>query len=175
MWSARRALHIAATMLPSELVESRGKVVGHSMFMQFQAHVGELVTPFVLPATITARSHFRYLPAAGVIPVPEEVTDTDAEATRFFAGLTYRGPAFINGAQLEHLIRESAEYPPIDTERGEFLWLYRVRENRMAIDFRSTVPQPRSFIVFASGHISYRADARFDAAYWNYGNYALMR
>ena len=175
VWSARRALHVAATMPASEIVESRGRVVGHSRFMQFQAQIGDLVSPFVLPTTVTARSHFRYLPAAGVIPVSEETAAADVEATRFFAGLTYRGPAFINGAQLEHLIRESVEYPPVDTGSGEFLWLYRVRENRMAIDFKSTLPEPRSFVVFASGHIAYRADARFDAAYWNYGNYALMR
>lgn len=175
LWAVRRALHVSATMPPEELVESRGRVIGHAMFLQFQAQIDSVVSPFAVPPTVTAKSHFRYLPAAGVIPVPEETLATDAEATRFFTGMTYRGPAFMNGAHLEHLIRESLDYPPIDTDRGEFVWLYRVRENRWAIDSRSPQPLPRSCVVFASGHLPYRADARFDTAYWNYGNYALAR
>jgi hypothetical protein len=174
-WSVRRDVLVAPTLPMIELAVARGRVVGHAMFLQFEQQVDELVSPFVLPAAVTARSHFRYLPPVGVIPVAEEVAPTDAEATRFFAGLTYRGPAFINGARLAHLIRESTDYPPIDTESDEFIWLYRVRENRMAIDFRSATLQSRSFVVFASGHLPYRADAQFDLAYCNYGNYALTR
>ena len=145
------------------------------MFMQFQAQIDQLASPFALPGSVTARNHFRYLPPVGIIPVPEESNATDAEATRFFTGLTYRGPAFINAARLEGLIRESLCYPSIDTESRELIWLYRVRENRMAIDFAAGGNRPRSFLVFASGHLPYRADAQFDAAYWNYSNYALAR
>jgi hypothetical protein len=173
MWAVRRPLAHRETGGLSGLVERSRLAKGHAMFMQFQTQISELGNPVVIPATVTAKSHFRYLPPVGVIPVPEESDETDAQATRFFAGMTYRGPAFINAARLESLVRESLCYPPIDTESGEFVWLYRVRENRMGIDAGLTKPAPRSYLVFASGHLPYRADAQFDAAYWNYANYAL--
>jgi hypothetical protein len=88
--------------------------------------------------------------------------------------MTYRGPAFINAARLEGLVRESLCYPPIDPGGDEMIWLYRVRENRMAIDFATGgSKRPHSYLVFASGHLPYRADAQYDLAYWNYGNFAL--
>jgi hypothetical protein len=124
---------------------------------------------------MTARTHFRYLPPAGMIPVPEETTQTDTAATRFFAGMTYRDPAFINAARLEGLVRESLGYPPIDTQSGELIWLYRVRENRMAIDLSSGTTKPRSYLVFASGHLSYRAYAQFDLGYYNYASVGPVR
>ncbi len=55
------------------------------------------------------------------------------------------------------------------------VWLYRVRENRMAIDFAGIGPRPGSFVVFASGHLPYRGDAQFDLAYANYASVALAR
>jgi len=75
----------------------------------------------------------------------------------------------------EWLLRESLYYPPIDPQSGELVWLYRVRENRVAIDFAESAGAPRSYVAFASGHIGYRADAQFDLARWNYSNYALQR
>ena len=175
VWAVRRPLHRPETGALAALVESRPLAAGHAMFMQFQSQIAQLGAPVVLPGSVTARSHFRYLPPVGVIPVPEESNAIDAEATRFFAGLIYRGPAFINGARLEGLVRESLCCPPIDTQSGEFVWLYRVRENREAIDLKSTTPLPRSYLVFASGHLPYRADSHFDTAHWNYSNYALAR
>lgn len=172
-WAVRRPLHWPEGAAMAGLVETRRTAVGLAMFMQFQAQIGELASALVLPLSVTAKSHFRYLPPVGVIPVPEESNTSDAEATHFFSGMTYRSPAFINAAHLEALVRESQCYPPIDTQSGEFVWLYRVRENRRAIEFKSATPPPRSYLVFASGHFEYRANARLDAANWNYGNYAL--
>jgi hypothetical protein len=171
-WAAKRPLHHRETHGLAALVQNRRPAVGRAMFLQFQAQIADLGAPFVLPSTVTALSHFRFLPPVGVIPVAEESTIADIEATRFFAGLTYRGPAFMNGARVETLVRESVVYPPIDTRSGEFVWLYRVSENRRAID-GGTTPAPRSYVVFASGHMPYRGNAQFDTARWNYSNYAL--
>ena len=174
-WAVRRPLHRPESGPLAGMVEARREAVGHAIFMQFQAQIADLASPLVLPAHVSAKSHFRHLPPVGVIPVPEETDATDAQATRFFEGLTYRSPAFINGARLEVLVRQSLSCPPIDTQSGEFVWLYRVRENRMVIDFNSVTPRPRSYLVFASGHLPYIADAQFDVAHWNYSNYALAR
>lgn len=174
-WAARRPLSRVSADQWTSLVDARREALGYAMFMQFQRQVMEGAPPSGDLGTLTARNDFHFLPPVGVIPVPEEADKTDAKATRFFSGMTYRGPAFINAARLERLVRESLAYPPIDTQSAEMLWLYRVRENRMAIDFAGTGARPRSYLVFSSGHLPYRADAQFDLAYWDYGNYALRR
>ncbi len=185
-WAVRRPLSRIADALPS-LVEGRRLAVGQAMFQQFQAQIAFLRQPSGDLGSVTAQSHFRYLPPVGIIPVAEETDATDAQATKFFTGLIYRSPVFINAARLEALIRDSLCYPPIDTQtidpqikekdpqKGEMIWLYRVRENLMAIDFASGKQKPRSYLVFASGHLPYIADAQFDLARWNYSNYALAR
>ncbi len=174
MWSVRRTLHHSESVPPGGLVETRRQAVGQAMFRQFQAQLAGIGPPFGGLGAVTARSHFRYLPAVGMVPVAEETDASNAEATRFFAGLSYRGPAFINAARLESLVRESLHYPPIDTQSDEFIWLYRVRENRSTIELGGSAAPPRSYVVFASGHLPYRADAQFDTAHWNYSNYALV-
>jgi hypothetical protein len=176
VWAVRRAPIEGITSRTWPLVAStRHDRDGRARFLQFQAHVQEL-TPATGDLTpVRARTHFRFLPAAGLIPVPEERDQTDAAATRFFTGMTYRGPAFINGARLEGLLLESFGHPSLDTQGREVVWLYRVRENRMAVDFRGDRRAPPSYLVFASGHLPYRADARFDLAYADYSNYALRR
>lgn len=174
-WAVRRPLHRPESGAIAGLVETRRTAVGRAMFMQFQSQVAALSSPVVLPWEVTAKSHFRYLPPVGVIPVAEESIASDGAATHFFSGMTYRSPAFINAAHLETLVRESLCYPPIDTQAGALVWIYRVRENRMAIDFKSATPLPRSYLVFATGHMPHRADARFDLAHSNYENVALAR
>jgi hypothetical protein len=174
-WAVRRPLSRTSPGAWESLVDARRPALGESMFMQFQRQVMEGAPPNGDLGAMTARTHFRWLPPAGVIPVPEESDATDAAATRFFAGMTYRGPAFINGARLQGLLRESLCYPPIDTQSAEMVWLYRVRENRMAIDFAGGGSRPGGWLVFASGHLPYRADAQYDLGYYNYANVALAR
>jgi hypothetical protein len=157
------------------------------MFLQFKAHLDDLSKPDGDFGTVTAQSHFRYLPPVGIIPIVGETKTSDAQATKFFNGMTYRSPVFINAARVESLIRESLCYPSIDTQtldpetgkkdprKGEMVWLYRVRENRIAIDFASGGEKPRSYLVFASGHLPYIGDAQIDLASFNYSNYALAR
>lgn len=175
-WAVRRPLSRAPESGWESLVDERRPAVGRAMLLQFQRQVMDAAPPDGDLSPLAALTHFRYLPPAGVIPVPEETDATDARATRFFAGMTYRGPAFINAARLEGLLRESLCYPPIDTRAGEMVWLYRVRENRMAVDDAAAgAPRPGGYLVFASGHLPYRADAQYDLGRYDYANAALAR
>lgn len=185
LWAVRRPLSRTSEPFAS-LVDERRLAVGQAMFQQFQTQIAELSVKADF-GTVSAQTHFRYLPPVGIIPVAEETNLSDAQATKFFTGMTYRSPVFINAARIESLIRESLSYPPIDTQtidpktnekdpqKGEMLWLYRVRENRMAIDFAGSATAPRSYLIFASGHLPYIGDAQFSLAHYNYSNYAQAR
>jgi hypothetical protein len=184
MWSVRRPLmRKAENAAFASLIDERRIAVGQVIFLQFQAQIADLASVTGDLGTRLAQAYFRYLPPVAMIPVAEETDSTDTQATKFFTGMTYRSPVFINAARIESLIRESLSYPPIDTQtidpktnekdpqKGEMLWLYRVRENRMAIDFAGSAPVPRSYLIFASGHLPYIGDAQFSLAHWNYSNY----
>jgi hypothetical protein len=174
-WAVRRAPHVhpeAPSMMP--LVSARRAAEGLAMFFQFQEQVESLRTPAGDLGNAKATTHCPNLPPVGVIPVTRDKSGSDAGATRFFEGLTYRGPAFINAARLEMLVRQGLAYPPIDIASREVTWLYRVRENAPASDL-AAITGPQQYIVFASGHIPYLGDAQFDLAYWNNSNYALDR
>ena len=153
-------------------LEDRRRAEGEAMFLQFQTQLTSMTAANGDVRNLVARDKFVQLPAVGMLPLPgDEAGDTAAIAS-FFAGCTTRGPAFIEGARLETLLRDSYNYPPIDPSSGELIWLYWVRQNRQAIDLKIT-PTPRACLVYASGHMSYLADARFDVARWDYSNYAL--
>jgi hypothetical protein len=172
LWSVRRPLARGESGGVASLAEGHRLAVGRAMFQQFQAQIAELSPVSGGLGNVTAQSHFRYLPPVGIIPVAEETDGTDAQATRFFAGMTYRAPVFINAARLEALVRASLCYPPIDTQGEEMLWLYRVRENRMAIDgAQAGQGKPRSYLAFASGHLPYCGQGQYDLSYYDYGNY----
>lgn len=174
VWSARRPLAEAGGAALPSLARPRRIAVGEAMFRQFQQQVDELATPGAGLGSVTAASHFRYLPPAGLIPVRADAPGESVEATRFFAGMTIRGPAFLNAAQLEGLIRESVVFPRIDVRSGEMIWLYRIRENHQPPAAPGPPPaRLPGYVVFASGHLPYRANARYDLAYFDYANYAI--
>lgn len=161
------------------LVDDRRQAEGEAAFLQFQQQMLEIAAarnaqPGAGKAPLVARQHFDFLPAAGVVELPDSPSAAQAAKTGFFEGLTTRGPAFIEGAHVAELLRASFDYPPIDLASGELIWLYEVRQNRERLDYPLT-PAPTPCLVFASGHIPYRADARVGVSRWDYANVALDR
>lgn len=172
-WAVRRrpGVDTAAASWPP-FVSRRRVAEGEAMFLQFQDHVASLRASLGDLGGTTAKAAFAFLPPVGVIPVMRDMWGGDYRAKAFFTGLTIRGPAFINGAKVEALVRRSLAYPPIDLSSGEAIWLYRVRENDLAAPAAAADNHQR-YIVFASGHMRYEGDGRYDLAYWDNGNYAL--
>jgi len=155
-------------------LEERRRAEGEAMFLQFQAQLATMTSSSGDVRGLVANKKFVQLPAAGILPMPGDSAGDVAAIASFFAGCTVRGPAFIEGARLETLLRDSYSYPPIDPNSGELIWLYWVRENRQAIDYKIT-PTPRACLVFTSGHMPYQADARLDVAKWDYANTPIDR
>lgn len=163
-WSVRRPVCVRDDGGPiANLSEPRRIGVGRAMFRQFQDHLASLAGADNKLPSVTARSHFKWLPPAGILPWL-----TDSEAVDFFGGMTVRGPLHIDAASVEPLIRESFDMPAIETGSAEAVWLYRIAQNRM------DPSHPAPVMLFASGHLPYRGDARFDLNYWNFANYALI-
>ncbi|MGZ4898583.1 MAG: hypothetical protein ACXV8X_02905 [Candidatus Angelobacter sp.] len=173
MWAVRRAL-VSRDLLDvwAPGAGRRRAIEGLAMFLQFQQQVNNLLqsAPGINLLSVKVTDFFRYLPAAGFIPIGNVNPADGFDYLQFLSGRTYRNPVFMEGARLERLIRTSFLYPPIDLSNKEMLWLYQVRENQQAIDAGSGTP-PKLYMVFANGHIPFQGEAQYDLNYWNYANF----
>jgi hypothetical protein len=163
MWAARREIASQGTGgRYGSLLGERRSAEGEAMILQFQAHAADLLSA---SAAIRATDHFVRLPPLGLLPqsVPGAA---GFDIARFFAGLTTAPPVHLPGSKLAAVCGEAIGYPPIAMGR-EAIRLYFVRENR-----QDPGPGVAPYVVFANGHVSYRADAEYDLAYWNFANYA---
>ena len=138
------------------------------MFLQFQQQIAERQDESSAE-TVTATDLFEMLPAAGLLPV--EGTAVGFDSPTFFAGLTTRGPFFIEAALVAPVLRTSFSHPPIDLSASELIWLYEVHENRDSLVAGAGLDRP--FVLFANGPIPYAANPRFDLAHWDFANFAL--
>jgi hypothetical protein len=172
-WSVRRRIsNPASGSLWEPLVGNRRLAEGEAMFLQFQEQIEGLRASGVTLSTFRAKDSFRYLPPAGIIPVANSGSPSGFNYQKFFDGLTVRGPCFIEGAQVAHLIRTSFNYPANDSDTGVTIWLYQVRENEQGIE-EGTLAQPQAYVIFVSGYIPPQVVARFDVARWSYSNYTI--
>ncbi len=155
-WSVRRMIAAEDERNAFSILTGPARArLGQAMMAQFQDQLAETQSP-------QAKKDFDYLPPVGVLE-----GYSDAAALQFFAGLTVRGPVHIDEAQVEPLIRESLSAPAIPTTSDHTIWLYRVAHSGMGTT-------PGTTLLFASGHLPYRADARFNLNYWDHANYALI-
>jgi hypothetical protein len=174
MWMARRPLALVdgPVMAGASIASSvapRRLSVGRAMLHQFQDQFAVLTNGGANLGAIKARTHFPQLPPVGVLPKLSE-----ADAKLFLGGITYRGPVHINAAQVEVLLRDSLAAPSIRSSSNEVVWLYAVAENMIeGVKAAADAARPDPYLIFASGNLSYRADARFNLHRWNYANFAL--
>jgi hypothetical protein len=174
MWAVRRPVFPqAATETWAPLAGRRRMAEGLAMFLQFQAQVNDMVEFGVGGGPLTSvvvMDYFRYLPAAGLLPLVGAGSLGGFDYAQFFSNRTYRAPVFIEGAKLEQLICSSLLFPPVDLKSGEMIWLYWIRENIQAIN-RSIFNQPQPYMTFTNGQVPFEGEPRYDLNYWNYANY----
>ncbi len=193
MWSVRREIAPKPASLAWQVFSGRRLAEAEAVFLQFQEQVEWLTGSGNSQADLSrieAASWFRYLPAAGVLPVTAGSVVTymqgcgattfktgakspAIEAAAFFKGLTCGEAAFVEGAKIGHLLSDSFSYPAIDLDSPdkEMIRQYFVRENIEAL-VKPSPPQP--YLVFTNGHMPYHGNARFDLARWDYSNYAFV-
>ena len=179
MWSVRRKLTERSNTDSWNLFTgSRRMAEVEAVFLQFQGQIEQIIQSTENRESIEAAKYFSYLPATGMIPIsgdylntymdkiggkPPGVVAEGFDPEKFFNTLTTRESVFIEGPGLEALMRDSLSYPPIDLARKEMMWVYLVRENVISME------QP--YVIFTSGHVPYRGDARYDLTRWGYGFY----
>lgn len=171
MWSVRRRLagcEAPSRPWPLPLAE-RQQREAEAAFQQFQDHLGSLLLKLA-PTTLIglhATDYFRYLPAAGILPIARGAFRGFDLAT--FFDPPHRDTEYIDGQALRALMAESQGFGAIDLQADELIWLYQPWQNAKAIDDGENI-QPT--IVFTTGHMPHRALARLDVARWNYSQYA---
>jgi hypothetical protein len=166
MWSLRRRPVPAGFGLPWDpLAGPRRQREAEATLMQFQDHLQTLRNP----ASIAATTYFRYLPAAGLLPL-----SLGFDLATFTQGMVVRGPisdqVFLDGARLGALLQTSLGYPPVDLTVHEMLWLYSVVENRIGVD-TATAPVPSAYVAFARGQMPFFGIPREDVNRWDYSTY----
>jgi hypothetical protein len=159
VWAVRRRPVAGGTLTPawSALTGPRRTAEAEAALQQFQDQLAAMTEPGAAqdPAEIRAIEHFRYLPAAGLVPT-DEAGDRGFPPGQFFEGMTVLPEAAIAGAKLESLLRASLAHPPIDLATGELVFLYRVRETTELVEALTPV---RPFVVFSSGNLPYQGTA----------------
>lgn len=157
-WSVRRPISLRdPESVVSTISEPRRTGLGRAMFRQFQDEIKGIANI----GLTAARDRFAFLPPAGLIP-----GIADNRLATFFSGMTTRGPLYIDASAVEPLLRESYVAPAIDTDSDHAIWLYRIAQTRMAGE--------ADILLFASGHLPYRGDARFNLNHWNFANFSLI-
>jgi hypothetical protein len=175
LWSVRRRLSPFQTAETFPSFSETRRATAEAMLLQFDEHVMALIGAGQLHAATTGTTYFRYLPAAGLLPLVASGHSGGATQQQFFVGKTTRGPAYFGGATLHDFLRRSLDYPPIDLQSEQLIWLYFGVENMIAANAPvAGINRPRPFVAFANGHMPYLANARFDVSLWNYSNYALV-
>ncbi|MEO8380057.1 MAG: hypothetical protein ABI779_10380 [Acidobacteriota bacterium] len=174
LWSVRRRLAPLRTAETFPAFSEARRVVAEAMVLQFDEHVTSLIGAGQLHSGIIGTTYFRYLPAAGLLPLAASGRP-GANHQQFFATNTTRGPSFFGGASLNDLLRRSLDYPPIDLQSAQLIWLYFGVENMRAANAPvAGITLPRPFVAFANGNLPYLANGRFDVSLWDYSNYALV-
>jgi hypothetical protein len=156
LWSVRRRVG-----------RDRQSAEHEAIIFQFQAQIADIVANEGGEEILDASARFDVLPPIGWLPLAE-TTHQGFGYRAFFADLPYRDPVFIEGAHIGDLMADASRYPPIRIADGEAVWLYIVRQNQDAVVDSAA----HSALLFTSGHLRYRGDARNDLAYWNAANYA---
>lgn len=147
----------------------RVEVEAGARLLQFQAQLESLRSQS--PATLRVADHFRFLPPAGLIPIRFGGGAAEFNGETFFTGITTRKPMFMEGARLESMLRQSYQYPPIDLQRPEMVWIYRLRENAAASAVTATPPRPTEAIAFAHAAMPYQGEPRLNVSHWDFANY----
>ena len=169
MWAVRRRC-AAGGIDPDDAVwSSRALAISEAMQRQFDDHLRDIERIALDPETVEARSHFRFLPPAGILPLTTGVL-RHFTAEAFFRGATVHQPLYLEAGDVQAVFRAAVDAPPIDLTSPHFLWLYFVRANRQT-RAHGGAGVPRHYVLFAAGDVPFFANSRFNRSHFDYSNF----
>jgi len=145
------------------------EVVADARLRQFQAQIADLISTSALSA-FRLRELFRWLPPLGMLPVVGTGFVSGVDIDHFFDGMTTSRPVFVEGGEVAGMLRDSLFASPVDAKAETMIWRYVVRENIQASSGAGdniSVP----LVLFASPVMAPYGESRYNAKYWNLGNY----
>lgn len=170
LWSVRRRIvpRLRSRDRPG-LGDLRTMREGEAAFLQLEDHVRWLSTQTALPA-IAATDYFRFLPAAGVIPLARSGVGGVVSAS-FFRGVPIPNqPRYVDARALAPLLEESWQHEAIDLSERELVWVYVPWQTALANEVQgANIP---AVLVFAGPNLPALSIARFDLARWGYANFS---
>ncbi len=169
-WAVRRRPMAAplSAEWPS-LDGNRMRIENEARLFQFQEHVRGLLSSVGAPSVVKAQAYFRFLPAAGLLPLSTP-SRAGFDSAAFFDAVPIRDPIeFINGEQLRSIVDLSWHHEPVDLAEDEMVWLYQPWQQQEAQADGTT---DRAYLLFTSAHLPPMNIPRFDVARWDYSNYA---
>jgi hypothetical protein len=162
-WSVRRRISSKTTSNNwTQFVGDRRLSDSEAMLNQFDEQLSQLVSTSNNPKTVEADDYFRYLPAAGIIPldVPGS-TVKGFDKNIFFGSRISPNVIQTDGDRLRSLLHESLLHEPIDLNSTEKIRLYEIRENLQAVTNGENIAKA---LVFARYSLPYFGVARFNEA-----------
>jgi hypothetical protein len=147
--------------------------------LQFQDHVNALMRSSLSDTALRqlrATDYFRFLPAAGILPLGEAGA-RGMSIDSFFADQPHRprqasDRQYMDGLKVRTVLNDAIFHEPIDlpSNPGQMVWVYRVWQNEQSASEGSGARQ--RYAVFTSPHMPPQNVARFDVARWDYSNFA---
>ncbi len=169
-WAVRRRLAPVATSASWPTLSGGRRIAeAEASLFQFQDHLTAVLQGTANPALVRALDYFRWLPAAGLLPVTTG-PDRGFVAAAFFDPLPHRDPEeYLNGELVGEVLARSLLHEPVDLVEPEMVWLYHPWQQDAA---RAAGQTTRSYLLFTSGHMPPYAVARFDVARWDFSNFS---
>ncbi|HVF41421.1 MAG TPA: hypothetical protein VM936_00325 [Pyrinomonadaceae bacterium] len=162
-WAARRAPAApssAGRFAP--FVAERRVREAEAMFLQFQEQLRATYADEPNLNQMVASERFAYLPPVGLLPLNGPGGTPGFDYQKFFSGLSFRPPHYVEGAVAEPLMRLALNYGPVSVARREPLWLYQVLDG--------TTPRP--YLIFVTAYVPFQAETRFDFVRWDFSRFA---
>ena len=145
-WAVRRPTAVEGTGPAYARFDPR-LAAGQARLLQLHDHLQTFLQGNMPLGSVRVQDIFRYLPAAGLVPIPGVRFPRGFSRFGFFASFDGESRLIMRSGQVAELLWESFLHPAIDLDQANFIQIYEVQESQ---DAQEGNDPPRPFLVFAA-------------------------
>jgi hypothetical protein len=165
MWSVRRRVTRSNDASDwTRLLSDRRTSETEAMIRQFADHIAGEEPEKKDFQDVEAIDFFDFLPPVGILPVAAPGAKAGFNLSRFFGRRFLEEISFIDGENIQPLMRAALARDPIDLGSNERVRLYFIRENFAAVQAGKL---NQFAVVFAKENMPNFGTARFEFSEWN--------